>query len=168
MSLKPQDIVVALKLVCAKSDEPASYNQLAHELAMSSSEVHAAVKRAIHAGLISAERVPNLAALFEFIIHGLRYAFAPERGGIVRGMPTAHAAPPLSSQIAEGELPPVWPDPNGNVRGEAIEPLYSSVPEAAQNDPALYELLALVDAVRAGRARERRAAEKHLRKRLSQ
>jgi hypothetical protein len=62
--------------------------------------------------------------------------------------------------------PPVWPDPEGSTRGVAFEPLYPTVPQAARRDPALYELLALVDAVRDGRARERKIAEKELVKRL--
>ena len=37
------------------------------------------------------------------------------------------------------------------------------MPKAAKNDPALYQLLALVDAIRGGRAREREIAKKELR-----
>jgi hypothetical protein len=40
------------------------------------------------------------------------------------------------------------------------------VPHAALRDPALYELLALVDAIRDGRARERNLAERDLVRRL--
>ena len=35
-------------------------------------------------------------------------------------------------------------------------------PKAARKDPALYELLALIDAVRDGRVRERQLEEKEL------
>ena len=34
----------------------------------------------------------------------------------------------------------------------AVQPLYRSVPQAARRDPALYDLLALVDALRIGQA----------------
>ncbi len=51
-------------------------------------------------------------------------------------------------------------------KGFAVEPLYTSVPMAAKADPALYELLALVDTLRVGRARERNLAEEELKKRL--
>jgi hypothetical protein len=64
-------------------------------------------------------------------------------------------------------MPVVWADPQGTVRGEALEPLYRSVPEAARADAQLYEWLALVDAVRSGRARERELAVAELRRRLS-
>ncbi len=61
-------------------------------------------------------------ALLEFLLHGVQVAFYPERGGVARGMPTAHAAAPLAAEIAGDDLPPVWPDPEGTVRGETLEP----------------------------------------------
>jgi hypothetical protein len=60
------------------------------------------------------------------------------------------------------EAPPVWPDPLGQVRGYEFCPLYSSVPYACKVDPKLYELLALVDAIRDGRARERKITIKEV------
>ena len=45
-------------------------------------------------------------------------------------------------------------------------PLYPSVPEAALKDEKLHELLALVDALRVGRAREKELAIRELKKRL--
>jgi hypothetical protein len=90
-----------------------------------------------------------------------------QRGETTRGVPTAYAAPPLSGQIVDnGELPPVWPDPDGGVRGATLEPLYKAAPKAVRKDPALHELLALVDALRDGRVRERQLAEKELSARL--
>jgi hypothetical protein len=53
------------------------------------------------------------------------------------------------------------------VRGESFGPLYKSAPKAARQDAQLYELLALVDAIRAGRARERRLAAEMLEARLA-
>ncbi|MEZ5494680.1 MAG: hypothetical protein R3E61_08965 [Pseudomonadales bacterium] len=47
-----------------------------------------------------------------------------------------------------------------------LYPLYPSVPEAALRNPALYELLVLFDAVRAGSARERALAIPMLEARL--
>jgi hypothetical protein len=44
--------------------------------------------------------------------------------------------------------------------------LYQSVPQAVANDQKLYELLALVDAIRDGRARERNLAISELTRRL--
>ena len=53
------------------------------------------------------------------------------------------------------EFPPVWPDPEGEERGESFSLLYKSAPVAAKNDPALYQLLALADVIRGGPGRER-------------
>jgi hypothetical protein len=108
-----------------------------------------------------------LKAVEEFLLHGVKYAFPARRGEATRGRPTAYAAPPLNATIAAGEeLPPVWPDPTGEVRGVTFEPLHKSAPKAVERDPSLYELLALLDALRDGRARERAIAERELSARL--
>jgi hypothetical protein len=166
VSLKPQDLVVLLKLALHE-DRAWTFPLLAAELSMSASEVHNAVARARKATLLDKGWRPNRSALIEFLVHGVRYAFAPQRGGITRGVPTAHGAAPLVDELlADGELPPVWPDAGGKVRGEALSPLYKTVPEAALRDPRLHECLALLDAVRCGRARERTLAAKYLTERL--
>lgn len=170
MILKPQDVVVLLKLV-ALGDRPWTFQRLAVELSISQSEVHAAVNRAVAARLMSDSASstgrPLQRQLLEFLVHGVKYAFPPERGELTRGVPTGYAAPPLNSQIVgSNEPPPVWPYAEGNTRGYALAPLYRTVPEAALRDPELYQLLALVDAIRDGRARERSLAEKALEKRL--
>ena len=171
MILKPQDVVVLLKLV-ALGSEPWTYQRLAVELSISQSEAHAGVRRAVAARLMSdsntATGQPILPALKEFLIHGVRYAYPPERGELTRGMPTGYAAPPLNKVIAQpDEPPPVWPYAEGKVRGYKLVPLYPSVPKAAARDSRLYELLALVDAIRDGRARERNLAAKELDSRLA-
>ena len=171
MILKPQDVVVLLKLVVLGNQEW-TYQRLAVDLSISQSEAHAVVRRAVAARLMSNPTVtsgrPIIAALLEFLVHGVKYAFPPKRGALTRGMPTGYAAPPLNKVIGGGnEPPPVWPYAEGTVRGEAFEPLYSSVPIAAQRDPRLYELLALVDAIRDGRARERSMAVKEVASRLA-
>lgn len=143
---------------------------VAADLNMSPSEVHAAIKRLQQSRLLHGpemEEKPNLSALEEFLVHGVKYAFPAEHGPVSRGLPTSFAAPPLKDEIASGEeLPPVWPWRDGETRGIAFEPLYKTAPAAALRDPVLYQLLALVDAIRDGRARERKIAEKHLLNRL--
>lgn len=170
MNLKPQDILVLLKLV-ALGDKPWSFSQLANELGMSPSEVHAASKRALAARLAvkAGENIlPNTRNLEEFLLHGIQYVFIPERGEMNRGMPTAHAAEPMAKyMVSDNEPPPVWTGSDGELRGESFSPLYKSAPQAARNDPRLYELLALVDAIRGGRAREREIAKKELKKQLA-
>lgn len=166
MTMKPQDIVVALKLTLGASRP--SYAELAADLGMSASEVHAAVRRLGEARLIDPERQEvRREALRSFLVHGVPHAFPARAGEVTRGLPTAWAAPALAGKInAAGQIPPVWPDPDGRVQGTAVQPLYSSVPHAARRDPALYDLLALVDALRLGRARERAMAEEELGQRL--
>jgi DNA-binding Lrp family transcriptional regulator len=168
MILKPQDIYVTLKIVAAGNRAP--YAQLAGELGMSPSEVHASVKRAQIARLLhgpNMENRPNFSALEEFLVHGLRYAFPADRGEFTRGVPTSYAAEPLRSAISQGNEPiPVWPCPQGSVRGVAFEPLYKSAPIAAVRDPAFYEYLALADALRDGRVRERKYSEQELHRRF--
>jgi len=90
-----------------------------------------------------------------------------DRRGRTIGFPTAHGAAPLKSLMAPtNEPPPVWPHPNGVVRGPSLLPLYEGLPLAAMDDPVFYELLALFDALRAGQARERELAKKFLEDRL--
>ena len=169
MTLKPQDVLVLLKLVASGAQVRSSYHALARELGMSSSEVHKALKRCVdaHLAVKSEQGVrPLRPALLEFITHGIRYVFPAERGGLTRGMPTASAAPPLDRRFSSDPLPPVWPDPEGTSRGLAFAPLYRAAVQAARADPALYELLSLVDAVRGGDSRERRLAIAELEARL--
>jgi hypothetical protein len=168
MILKPQDIFIMLKLVVWDGSEW-SYPVLSHGLYMSASEVHAGVKRAVAARLMDMHRkIPIKSNLLEFLIHGVKYAYPPDRGGITRGIPTSYAAKPLRELITQpDDLPPVWPDPEGQMRGYEFSPLYSSVPKACKVDPKLYELLALVDAIRDGRARERKIAIKEIQSRIS-
>jgi hypothetical protein len=83
-------------------------------------------------------------------------------------MATGYAAQPLKALITQpDDPPPVWPDPEGQLRGYEFSPLYSSVPAACKVDPKLYELLALLDAIRDGRARERNIAVKEIQSRVS-
>ncbi|QKT03542.1 hypothetical protein HUS23_06840 [Ectothiorhodospiraceae bacterium 2226] len=168
-ALKAQDLYLVLALA-ARGPTPSSYPELAAFTGLSMSEVHGALKRAHQAQLLYFDdRRPTLIApaLREFLLHGARYAFPAARGSMVAGMPTAHAAPPLVEHIVSGgEPPPVWPYADGTVRGIALYPLYPSVPAAAQRNQALYEYLALFDALRSGNARERALARDLLDARL--
>ena len=169
MPLKPQDIMVVLKL-CSYERKRPPMSTVAADLNMSPSEIHGAIKRLQQARLLHGPEMqekPNLSAIEEFLVHGVKYAFPAEHGQVTRGLRTSFAAPPLKDEIASGdELPPVWPWRDGDSRGIALEPLYKTAPAAALRDPVLYELLALVDAIRDGRARERKLAEKYLINRL--
>lgn len=169
MILKPQDVLILMKLV-ALGESEWSYSSLGLELSMSPSEVHSGLKRAGTARLFDEQRrKPVKKALEEFLIHGVKYAFPPFRGGLTRGIPTSFAGPPLRNLIiSSNQLPPVWPDPDGETQGYEFSPLYKSAPRAAVKDYRLYELLVLVDAIRDSRAREREIAVNEIRARLHQ
>jgi hypothetical protein len=163
--LKPQDIILLLKLVC---NNIPSWNQksVAESLGISQSEVSESVVRCKYAGLLEPNgKIVMKTSLMEFLQFGLRYVFPQRPGPVLRGVPTAHSANPLKAHIQSSEAY-VWPFNKGTVRGQSILPLYPSVPEAALKDEKLYELLALVDAIRVGKARERELAIQELKKQL--
>jgi hypothetical protein len=168
-ALKPQDVVVLLKLAEMR-DRRATYAQLSKDLFMSASEVHASIQRAKAARLLQSSDLgdrPDFRALQEFLIHGVKYAFPVQKGSITRGVPTGAAAAPLSEKLTQEDPAPVWPFEEGERRGYAFSPLHKSVARAALRDRGLYEMLALVDAIRDGRARERELAQRELSERLA-
>ncbi|WP_145069740.1 hypothetical protein [Engelhardtia mirabilis] len=157
------DIVTALYL---------AGQELATALELSLSETKASVDRGVAAGILGPGVQPKAkpsvirGALLEFLTHGARYAYFVSPGRVGRGLPTGRSAPPLSDLDQPGSDPPlVWADPDGEVRGQVIEPLYRTVPAIARKDPAMYELLALVDGVRCGATRERGLAVAELERR---
>ena len=172
MNLKPQDVVVLLKLCGYESKDRPPYSIMSADLGMSQSEINASVKRLQSAKLLHSKQMgerPILKSAEEFLIHGVKYAFPAIRGEFTRGMPTSYAAEPLNKIINIGEDPiPVWPDAKGEKRGISLMPLYKTIPAAARRDPVFYERLALLDAIRDGRARERMLAEKELLRSLRQ
>jgi hypothetical protein len=182
VSMKSQDVVIALKLIAKKTgmneaswvQNPWTQSQIAHELCMSSSEINAGLKRLRESGLlmhVAAEPKPSikLTPFLEFLLHGIKYVFPVQLGGVTRGIVTSYAAPVFKDLIVFGEeAVPVWPYAQGGAKGLALEPLYPSVPKSVDEHPhnLFYDLLALVDAIRGGRARERNLAGELLMKKL--
>lgn len=107
-------------------------------------------------------------ALEELIVHGIKYFFPPKWGEETRGIPTGFAAPLIKEIVTAKlqEIVPVWQHPQGHTRGISLEPIHKSCPNAGLKNPALYELLALVDVFRIGRSREVANARELLRHRL--
>lgn len=167
--LKPQDLAVALKLVTL-SGLRLPYAELGKRLRLSPFEAHAAIQRLIAARLVVGMDEgprPVMAALRNFVLYGAVYCYPAVRGEVTIGFPTAYAVSPLKDLVLfSQEMPPVWPHPEGTVRGTALLPLYEKLPLAALEDAKLYELLALFDALRMGQARERELASKLLVERL--
>ena len=163
--MRPQDILILLK-IAAKGAQTWYMKDLSIELGISASEVSESINRSVFAGLLAQDKTRLMnTALLEFLEHGLRYVYPQHPGALVRGLPTAHAAQPLSDLI-QSEEAYVWPYGEGKVRGQAIEPLHPNVPEACLKDPDFYALVALCDALRVGRAREKQLAVQELKKRI--
>ena len=166
IALKPQDVVILLKIVVLGNKEWMN-NQLANELGISPAEISCSLERCKIAKLIdNTKKRVNILSFQDFMIHGLKYVYPPLPGAIVRGMPTAFSAEPIRSKISQGQDSYVWPSKDGNHRGQAIEPLYRTVPEACSKDNALYELLVIADTLRMGRVRELEIAIEELKIRL--
>jgi hypothetical protein len=167
--MQGQDIALLLKLALHNELHVPS-KSLAESLFISPSEVSKALRRCVEAGLLyiaGNEKRVNRPALMEFLAHGLKYVFPPVRGSMARGLPTAAAAEPLKSRLlGDNEPPAVWPYPQGKVRGISLAPLYKGAPKAALQDPRFYSTLALCDAIRSGRTRERNLAVELLGKQL--
>lgn len=163
--MRPQDVVVLLKINLEVVDTW-TQTYLAQSLCLSQSEISESIARSTYARLLFDKgRKIQRQALMDFIQYGLAYAFPQQPGVVQRGIATAHSAPPLNGEIMSDEKY-VWPSAKGNERGHSIQPLYPAVVQAVQADSQLYELLALIDAVRVGRARERNLALDLLKKKL--
>lgn len=186
--MKGQDIVILLKLVCLNERESVSSNKdealatdyeslysvrnLAASLGISKTEVAASLNRSLGSGLATIDpsfrrTKPNRRDLFNFIVYGLKFVFPAKLGAPERGIPTGFSAPMLQGLIiSPSQDVYIWPNASGKERGLSVVPLFNSVPIAVQNDPELYRLLALIDAVRLGRQREANMAAEQLRERL--
>jgi hypothetical protein len=164
-SMKPQDVLVLLKIVSLR-EKQWSQLSLADELFMSQSEISQSIARSKYAGLIPVSgKSVHLLSFFEFLQYGIRFVFPQKPGPVVRGVPTAHSAKPLNEKI-RSEEDYVWPSAKGQARGHSIVPLYPSVVDSIKIDQELYEMLALVDALRAGRSREKEIAIVELKRRI--
>ena len=181
--IKGQDIVILLKLASLQNDDGLyaddsassdrySVRNLEMELGISKSEVNASIQRSLGSGLARRSHAsnhpqPHRRNLRDFLIHGLRFVFPAKPGAMTRGIPTGFAAPMLRHQLGSaGEHIHVWPHAEGHDLGQAVKPLFRSVPHAIMWDPKLYEYLAITDALRLGGRRERDVAAEAMSERL--
>lgn len=165
--MRPQDVVILLKII-ALSNEAWRHIDIANGLNISQSEVSEALNRCSISKLIdSNKRNVNINSFSEFLMYGLKYVFPALPGAMVKGVATAHSASPIKEHFADDTEVYVWPYVKGNQRGQAIEPLYKTLPSAIEGDQLFYELLTIVDTIRVGRAREVKIAFDELKKRLN-
>lgn len=153
--MRPQDIPILLKII-SLGDMPWQYRDISSSLKISISEISESISRSEQAGLIVNKKVLRN-SLFEFIQYGLHYVFPQRPGPIATGMATAHSHPYYKEKILSAS-PYVWPSFEGNMRGESIEPLYKGILNGAAEDEKFYLLMASVDIIRVGRAREKKMA----------
>ncbi len=167
--MRPHDVVVLMKIISMNKDKLAITNKdLAKSLMISPAEITHSLNRSAFAGLFEPnQKRVNKQALLEFLMHGIKYVFPTQPNKIIRGIPTAHSAKPLSDMITSSDNY-VWASLKGNIKGESIAPLYDKVPEIVENDAFLYQMLALVDAIRVGRNREYLLANQELEKMFSE
>ena len=172
--LKSQDCIILIKLL-ANPGKQWSQRELSQVLCISLAEVNAGIRRLKESRLLNktgkSQFIPILQAAEEFLINDLKYFFPAKLGEYTRGVPTAVGAPLFRGKIMLGRDPiPIWPDALGEHRGIALTPIHSSVPKALRQSPDqnFHELLVLIDAIRAGRARERNMAVMFLKERLNE
>jgi hypothetical protein len=143
---------------------------MAAVLGISKSTAHAGVTRLLRSRLAHASAdgaaAPSPDRVLEFLAHGVSYVFPPEFIEKARGIPTGLSAPGLHSADGVDAEPLVWPSRLGAAVGRGLQPLIPSAPDISMRDPALYGLLALVDAVRSGDSRTREHAIAELTARL--
>lgn len=163
--MRPHDIAILLK-IASKGQNLWYMKDLAYELGISASEISESINRSVIAGLISSDKKTlKKLSLLDFLKSGLRYVYPQQPGSMVRGIGTAHSAPPLNNKIMSEEQF-VWPLGKGNIRGQAVEPLHPKTPEACLRDKKYYELMALTDAIRIGKVREQNMAFEMIKQRI--
>jgi hypothetical protein len=163
--LQPVDLLIALK-VTACAPARCSVRTLERELGVSKSAAANSLRRLRELGLArSVEGGPqvNKLALRECLEHAVKWIAPARVGDFELGLPTSHSEAAIGARLAGAqEEVLVMPLAHGPVRGRAVTPLHPLAPAAAARDPKLHRLLALVDAFRIGRARDRRIAAEEL------
>lgn len=164
--VKPQDVALLVKILSRKSIGDWRQVDLAMDLGFSQGEVAKALSRLCKAGLVVDKRVNRTAAL-EFILHAIKYVFPIELGSLAAGVPTAISAPAHKDSVVQsGDDVFVWPSLKGKVRGQVIMPFYPKLAEAALKDEEFYDMMSAIEILRMGRARERKAAEQFLERKI--
>lgn len=161
--MRPQDIAILIKVI-ALGNTSWQLASLSQALSISLSEISESLNRSKLSRLIDYEKKKiNRPNLSEFLEHGIQYVFPQQAGALVRGLPTALSHPLLQKKFP-GNLNYVWPDPNGKIIGQIIEPLYAKQILAAKEDELFYFLMSLIDVIRVGKVREKKFAIAELNK----
>ena len=93
-ALLPQDVLVLVKLVSYGRGRP-PMAEMAADLDLSPSQIHASLKRLERSRLIAPKTShPSLRAVEEFLLHGVKYAFPAFRGGTSADETSSRGMPP--------------------------------------------------------------------------
>lgn len=153
--LQPVDFAVAFVASYLKREEgmwsPARIREV---VPLPWASLHLSLSRLEAADVVRDGRVHSLA--LSALLPALRY-LVPARvdlgADLVLGVPTGVSAPAFGGAIVMS-VPMVWPSERGSVLGLAVQPLHPVIPEAVLQNPGAYAVLAALDAVRTGKARE--------------
>jgi hypothetical protein len=180
MSLKPQDFLVSLKLLVLQHQGTfCTYPGLAEACGLSASDGHGAVKRASASRLLvkTYGETPQSGgiqgyravgpALTEFGLHGLKFVWPAGESTVTVGMATGLSVTGAALGLVDHGQVRVWPTPDGQVRGLAIQPWHPSLPQAGARDATLLELLALLEVIRGEGARARGLASHAFSKKIA-
>jgi hypothetical protein len=163
-TLRPSDLVVACQLAITPE---AKFLEIANSTGISSGECHNAVRRLRLARLVlSGERRPAGDVLHLFLVQGAPFAFPPVLGPQTIGITTGPSADVFRTVFDSAETF-VWPDASGSRRGQSLVPLFPGAPSLSTQNEPLYQMLAIVDALRIGTTRVRELASELLAERLT-
>jgi hypothetical protein len=167
--MRESDLLVLLGLLREGREASWSVRSISAALHMPTAGVQRALARLAQTPAYEpAARRVDWGAAEEVLFHAIPYIAPAALGAPTRGVPTAWGAEPLRSALApSAELQPVWPAPEGAVRGLAVQPLHQAAIELSAADPVMYEALALIDGLRLGDARVRGLARAGLASRLA-
>jgi len=162
--VKPQDILILLKIL-ATEPRPLSQADLAGAVRLSLGEVSYGLQRLREARLLDYDGKLLRTNVLELLLHAVKYIVPGQLGKISRGVPTSHSAPILAKRISSSDTDSyVLEHPAGQVRGQSVTPIYKTAADAALADEGVYAMIALLDAIRVGKAREQKMAREMLSK----
>ena len=159
--LKPQDLLVAL--YAATHEGGQTFAQMAAHLHLGLSTAHTAYQSAKEARLLGPDGHPDKQRIADFTVYGAPVAYPGRVGGRIRGVRTAWTAAPIDGLFA---IPSgqhyVWPDRKGDTRGLSLEPIHRAAVGISRSCGKIYAILALIDIIRVGGARERGVAAEQI------
>jgi hypothetical protein len=165
-NFRPQDVLVLARLIVENAVRWRQVD-LARELGISQTELSFSLNRLNHFGLLFSEKKEiKKEAVYEFLSSAVKYLFPAEFSGVTVGIPTSISTLPLSSDLVNNQEIIVWPHSTGKVRGLALKPIYSTMPDAALKNSRLHEVLALIDAIRSNQGRVLELAKKRLKENI--